>query len=90
MGMRNEGEAVPKHLQDRWSESAEKKNEAKRVLDKQRLQAVTRKIREQSEQIRSNGSITPQQRKRLKSAEHHLRLVEEEAANTTIPSELAV
>lgn len=80
MGMRNEGEAVPKHLQDRWSGRAEKENEAKRVLDRARLQAVTRKIREQSELIRTNGAITPQQRKRLKSAEHHLRLVEEEAA----------
>jgi hypothetical protein len=80
MGMRNEGEAVPEHLQDRWSEDAEKENAAKRELDKQRLRAVTRKIREQSELIRTNGAITPQQRKRLKSAEHHLRLVEEEAA----------
>lgn len=79
MGMRNEGEAIPEHLQDRWSERAEGENKAKRVLDRARLQAVTRKIREQSELIRTNSAITPQQRKRLKSAEHHLRLVEEEA-----------
>ena len=78
-GLKGEPPAVPEHVQKRFSTDASARDALLREQRRAKLQIAVGRIRSGAEQI-PRRELTPAQRKRLKSAEHHLRKVEEETA----------
>lgn len=86
--MRNEGEAVPVALQEKWAAKAAIEGAAKRAELRQRALAAIATVNEHAEKIPASA-LDPAARKKLKSALHRLRDVERETS-TGVPSASSV